>query len=446
VRGFRAARCDRARDDDSAAKRLTVALQYSFRLYKLGFAGQIGRFRPDCLSIFIVIAYSKSASSAVGEGMSIWLDLVRVCAALAVVLSHLAAVQMGGAWLRVGRIGDAAVVVFFVLSGFVIAYVAETKEDTLQVYAASRLARLWSILIPALAVTLVADRIGLDLDPTVYEGWGHWLAPLGSPLQLVATAAFVNELWFAIIPPLSNAPAWSIGFEFWYYAIFGAAYYMRGYIRILTVSLLCLVAGPKILLLLPIWLFGVVAYRTSKSFQVRPGIGLLLMGSAAAILIVAAKFKQELYALERNVLDQYFDAIGHAQGFIWYTALGATIAVIFVGFAALQDAALPMLKPFRGLIRWISYYTLSIYLFHFPLMLMISAALNKNQIGPIRSVAILCLTMAGAIVLGYLFEPRRIRIRTFLSKLFDRFGKSPGIVNAPSPRAGASRGSIISVK
>ena len=125
--------------------------------------------------------------------------------------------------MRGGRIGDAAVIVFFVLSGFVIAYVADTKERTIQVYAASRLARLWSILIPALAVTLIVDRIGLDLDPTVYEGWGRSLAPLSSPLQLVPTAVFVNELWFAGIPPLSNAPAWSIAFEFWYYAIFGTA-------------------------------------------------------------------------------------------------------------------------------------------------------------------------------------------------------------------------------
>jgi peptidoglycan/LPS O-acetylase OafA/YrhL len=390
-------------------------------------------------------------TSAIGEGMSIWLDLVRVCAAFAVVLFHLAAVQMGGAWLRVGRIGDAAVIVFFVLSGFVIAYVADTREGTIQVYAASRLARLWSILIPALAVTLIVDRIGLYLDPTVYEGWGRWLAPLSSPLQLVATAAFVNELWFAVIPPLSNAPAWSIGFEFWYYAIFGAAYYLKRHVRILTVFILCLVAGPKILLLMPVWLFGVAAYWISRSFQARPVLGLMLMAAAAAaaILIVAAKLaiKQQLHVLESDLLGEHvFYSIGHAQGFILHTVLGVIVGISFVGFSGFQDAALPMLRPFRRVISWISYYTLSIYLFHFPLMLMISAALNKQQIGPIRSVTTLCLTVAGTIALGYLFEPQRLRIRIFLAKLFDRFGKPLAIDNGPIPDAGASRTSITPVQ
>jgi peptidoglycan/LPS O-acetylase OafA/YrhL len=370
--------------------------------------------------------------------MSIWLDLVRVCAAFAVVFYHLGAAQMGGAWLRIGSIGGGAVIVFFVLSGFVIASVADAKERTIQIYAASRLARLWSILIPALALTLIVDRIGLYLDPTVYEGWGRWLAPLGSPLRLLAAAAFANELWFAMIAPLSNAPVWSLGFEFWYYAIFGAAYYLEGYLRILTVCILCLIAGPKILLLMPIWLFGAAAYWISKSFQVRPWLGVIMMGLGlpASVLIVAAKFEQGF--VERDLLGEHFYYLmGHAQTFIWYTLLGVVVAISFLGFSGVQDAALPMLRPFRRVIRWISYYTLSIYLFHFPLMLMISAALNHRPIGPIRSLATLCLTLTGTIVLGYLFEPQRLHIRTLLSRLFDRSGNA---LNVTIPLVGGSPG------
>src|SRR5205085_7713377 len=139
---------------------------------------------------------------------------------------------------------------------------------------------------------------------------------------------FANELWFAVIPPLSNAPSWSIGFEFWYYVIFGATYFLNGYIRILAVFILCMVAGPKILLLMPVWFFGVAAYWISRSFQARPVLGLMLMASAAAILIVAAKLaiKQQLYVLEHDLLGEHvFYLIGHAQGFIWHTVLGAVV-------------------------------------------------------------------------------------------------------------------------
>ena len=50
--------------------------------------------------------------------------------------------------------------VFFVLSGFVIAYVSEQKEHTLREYSISRLARLWSVAVPALILTIALDQLG----------------------------------------------------------------------------------------------------------------------------------------------------------------------------------------------------------------------------------------------------------------------------------------------
>jgi hypothetical protein len=54
----------------------------------------------------------------------------------------------------------------------------------------------------------------MKVRPEVYQDWGAWLAADGSPLRLLVSAVFLNELWFRSIIPLSNGLAWSIRFEF----------------------------------------------------------------------------------------------------------------------------------------------------------------------------------------------------------------------------------------
>jgi hypothetical protein len=93
------------------------------------------------------------------RSLSIYLDLMRVLAALLVLLFHTSFDRVGGAWLHpifqdrgdvFAQAGSAGVIVFFVLSGFVISWTAATKERTFESYIVNCLARLWSVVIPAL--------------------------------------------------------------------------------------------------------------------------------------------------------------------------------------------------------------------------------------------------------------------------------------------------------
>jgi peptidoglycan/LPS O-acetylase OafA/YrhL len=152
------------------------------------------------------------------------LDVVRFASAMAVLIYHAGQERFSGGWFRIPMIGTDAVMVFFVLSGFVIAYTSETKDRNISDYVISRLSRLWSILVPAVALTAFLDYIGLHLFSVFYERWaayepttGHWAAPVPSAL---AASTFTNELWFKSTPILSDGPVWSLGYEFWYYAIF----------------------------------------------------------------------------------------------------------------------------------------------------------------------------------------------------------------------------------
>jgi hypothetical protein len=118
------------------------------------------------------------------------------------------------------------------------------------------------VVLPGLLLTVLFDQVGQRLDPALDKGW--WYQDSGALWRFVASLSYVNEPWFASIRPFSNGPFWSLGYEFWYYVLYGAFYYYRRRQRILLVTAVVLMAGPKILILLPAWLMGVWTYRFNK--------------------------------------------------------------------------------------------------------------------------------------------------------------------------------------
>jgi len=200
--------------------------------------------------------------------LSLYLDLVRFAAALVVVLSH--------AWLvlfpryPLHWPGPAAVIVFFVLSGFVIAYVTDRGERSLADYALDRLSRLWSVALPALG-------FGLALSPFVSQSvFMPELAETNAALRTAANTVFMAQTWFLDLAPPLNGPFWSLNYEAWYYAIFGVWSYLPRTFRVPVAIFLSLIAGPKILLLMPCWLLGVLIYRTMQRRRLSEKAAVLL--------------------------------------------------------------------------------------------------------------------------------------------------------------------------
>jgi peptidoglycan/LPS O-acetylase OafA/YrhL len=100
------------------------------------------------------------------KDLSIYLDILRVLAAATVFLAHLSSMKNSGGFLwQFQNFGHPAVIVFFVLSGYLIQYSVTARENTLIDYAVARLGRLYSVVIPALLLTYVLDRIGASFDP-----------------------------------------------------------------------------------------------------------------------------------------------------------------------------------------------------------------------------------------------------------------------------------------
>ena len=83
--------------------------------------------------------------------------------------------------------------VFFVLSGYVISHVADTRETTPRAFLTARFARLWSVLIPAMLLTIACDVIGRNLghNPAAYA-----IVPANLPVVRVgAVLGFLSETW-----------------------------------------------------------------------------------------------------------------------------------------------------------------------------------------------------------------------------------------------------------
>ena len=117
------------------------------------------------------------------------LDFVRGLAALVVLVNHARGFVMkapadlesrpdvlGLGYYFLTGFGHQAVMVFFVLSGFFISrsilHLIAREQWTWRRYLISRMARLWAVLIPALLLTLLFDKLGLLWSPNTlfYDG------------------------------------------------------------------------------------------------------------------------------------------------------------------------------------------------------------------------------------------------------------------------------------
>jgi peptidoglycan/LPS O-acetylase OafA/YrhL len=144
------------------------------------------------------------------KATSLYLDMVRFLAALLVLASHACGQRLTGGFLwQFKPYGDEAVTVFFVLSGFVIAHATATKETTMREYTIARFSRIYSVVLPALVLTALADPIGRSIDPELYSGAVD--VHLSDADHFIASALFVNELWDLKLEPGSGGPYWSLG-------------------------------------------------------------------------------------------------------------------------------------------------------------------------------------------------------------------------------------------
>lgn len=344
--------------------------------------------------------------------LSIYLDLLRLVAAFEVVLGHarkLVMPQLPG--IVSGHTGE-AVAVFFVLSGFVIAFVAEEKEHSLRAYATARLSRLYSVCLIALVVGVACDLINAR----------YGVVPLGSHpfydpaylTNLPFVLTFTNELWFSHRVFGSNEPYWSLGFEAAYYVIFAAFFYL-GRVRGALIGVALMIAfGPKIVAYMPIWVLGLLAYRYIRSGRAAmPKRVALVVFPATIIVYLLVKRTRETWAWP---MYEQADPAQLAKSFAYFAVVGVLVAANIIAFRRAAEGRTVFPAGIARAIRWLAGASFTLYLVHQPFLIMLSSLFPGLKAHPFGGP----VAIGGAVVLALLIAEVSERRKRVFQRAFGR--------------------------
>lgn len=316
-----------------------------------------------------------------------------------VFLNHATGQRISGGLLwQLGGYGHEAVIVFFVLSGFVIGYTTDTREQSGATYAIARISRIYSVALPALLVTFILDFTAQSFDQSLYSAAFGFNAG-GKVWQLLAGLFFTNELWGYHIPQGSNWSYWSLGYEVWYYVLFGIMLFSTGWPRVTGVLLIATLVGPKICLMFPIWLLGLGCYRLCSWTIIHPIIGLLLFfaslfgGYGYGLWVKHMRLVSDP-AITGDLTKDYVIAI------LCFTNI--------IGFRSLSVWLPSTENTFTSIIRWLAGATFSLYLFHEPLLRFL-ATFSPFTLGSFEQrCMVLGGTIAGVFLAAELTERRKV--------------------------------------
>lgn len=361
------------------------------------------------------------------------LDLARGLAALAVCAGHLrAAIFVDYGQLQTSSIfqkmfyamtslGHEAVMIFFVLSGYLVGGSVLKQKNKFEwlKYAITRLTRLWVVLIPALFLTLIIDQVIQLSHPEVFTGtytemWASGPDPTTFARDL---HVFIANLFFqqTVFAPIfgTNAPTWSLSNEFYYYCLFPAFMLFIGYIgkresKAVRISIGCIAAIA--LTLLPIGfaegflvfcMGALVSWIKSQDakYKVR-GTYPMLFGCAAFLFaLYLSKSNISLRFLTKDIL------------------IGFGFSLFLV---SLTQAQLPF-ALFRRAAAFIADISYSLYLIHFPVVLLIAATfygtyqVQPDALGITQFMVLLGAVLLIAVLFWWLFERHTDTVRNIVT-------------------------------
>lgn len=312
----------------------------------------------------------------------IYMDAMRALLALAVAYGHIWALFIQdydgkGRWSErllvdglyyAAGFAHAAVVIFFVLSGYWIAKSVDARMRagwSWRGYLADRTTRLMVVLLPALALggLLDATSIWMFQSPTHLRLTDTWVLRKDvitdlSPVTLLGNMVFLQDI--LVSPYGTNGPLWSLASEFWYYIWFPAIWLT---LRLRRLSWACAsfalaILAPHLAAGFLAWMCGALLHfatdrPANAGAQSRKATKRRLLLAGGAFLIVLAG--------------------GRMGDFVAEDILLAVAAAVFFHALLQRDP-----HPFLG-VRTLATYgaatSFSLYAIHFPILAFAAAFL-----------------------------------------------------------------------
>jgi len=357
----------------------------------------------------------------------IWLDLIRGIAALAVFSGHLRVICIKDTPVSdldiLGKVvffftgfSHLAVMIFFVLSGFLIIKSIDQSFQNgkfkINNYLIARVSRLWTVLFPCLILGWIFDRFGLAyLSDTLFysnESKYFYHNDLASRLSF---EYFLGNLFFLqniLVPTFgSNDATWTLANEFWYYITFPLIYLasflkmkivFRAALLILAIGILFFV-GEKIALYFIVWLFGGISYIMTKHATeslLQNKILKIVLSTTFIMFIVLLRSKQ--YPLIFNY---------YSLSFFFAILIPFLVQPNFNNLLA------------RKISIYLSNISYTLYLSHLPFIYFITS-IARFQEQPWEKktflvyIAFAILTLLYSTLLWYIFERNTERIKKFI--------------------------------
>ena len=321
---------------------------------------------------------------------SCFLDATRWMAALAVVVAHAYTLVMktGGdgapttpAVLILGyfaNIGHLAVVIFFVVSGYLVG-----GQELLRVqggaplsvsrYAIQRFSRIYTVLVPALLTTLAFDALGRSL----FNGTGvygdvppGWMHPIGSREGLATIVGNLLNLQTILVDPLgSDGPLWSLANEWWYYVVFALLLVCLAAHHPPVWRAAALVGGAFVLAALPaeislwfsLWLFGMALALVGRRWRgLAWRVAAPLMGAGFLVALLGMRLTELVWAQPRWVLNAYSLVVDASAAAAFGIGLLSANRAVFRGSGRAHRA--------------LAGFSFSLYAVHYPALLFLLAA------------------------------------------------------------------------
>lgn len=368
------------------------------------------------------------------------LDMIRGLAALAVMLGHIRGLfyldyrdlASHPRWISflyaLTGFGHQAVMVFFVLSGFLIggSVLTGLNRWSWRRYLVNRGCRLYLVLVPALLMTAALDYYARQ-RPAAHTYFDqpipHYsIEPIAShdtPLIFIGNLFFMQTMVVptaGIVPTFgSNSPLWSLANEFWYYLLFPALLLVLSSPgnpkrrQSAIVMLVALLAWMPLGMLgvFPVWVMGAALHLMPQLRASRGRLWMLhmILGSN----FVATLMLSRVQRIPSKLSDP---AVGLAFAGWLYLLVKATMAR--------ADVA----APYNWSAKLLSRCSYSLYAVHFPMVMLIRTSAGAWLWAPTaRNLAMGALISVGVFLFGLLFsrlteahnDRVRARILRFLS-------------------------------
>lgn len=343
--------------------------------------------------------------SRITKDQSMQLDSIRALSALIVLFGHtnqtlLLPTLKTGATV-VGFFTQLSVMVFFVLSGFLIGKSvcnnsAKNSGFDIAQYARDRALRLYPPLIAALLLMVVLAAAAPLFFPS---GTNALLSIPGVKFvrteyvvvtkQLLGALVFLNE--FKTSTPTANGPLWSLSIEAWYYVAAGAfiLWPTRKWLAagLLLVTLLVTRKNQLFFMLAPIWFagFGLAFFHQRKPEMNNRLFGWLFAVLSALVVITVLL----VWYPSSTTKGVWTDPLNHFRlvSGLWF----ACFLALLMGGAA----------KFPTWFHNHAGYSYTLYVTHFPIMLFILGMSQAFIYGSVwKSVTVSLLTIVTSIALA----------------------------------------------